>query len=177
MKTLPLALACLMLASPGCAPVKKIVSGPAATVTLIPTRGSEVRGTVTFTPARRGKVVSVAGRITGLTPGPHGMHVHVKGDCTAPDASSAGAHFNPGGHPHSSPDEAVRHAGDLGNVTADAEGIADFSFDVEGLSLGADPASIIGRALIIHADADDLRSQPAGNSGKRLACGLVSKGR
>jgi Cu-Zn family superoxide dismutase len=105
------------------------------------------------------------------------MHVQVKGDCTATDASSAGPHFNPDGHPHSSPDEPIRHAGDLGNVTADANGVSDFSFEVEGLSLGSDAASIIGRALIIHADADDLRSQPAGNSGKRLACGLVSKGR
>jgi len=177
MKTLPLALACLLLASPGCAPVQKIVRGPVATVNLIPTRGSDVRGTVTFTAARRGKAVAVAGRITGLTPGPHDMHVHVKGDCTAPDASSAGGHFNPAGQPHSSPDETHRHAGDLGNVTADADGVADFSFEVEGLSLGVDSASIIGRALIIHADADDLRTQPAGNSGSRLACGLVSKGR
>jgi len=177
MKTLPLALAFLMLASPGCAPVQKIVRGPGATVTLLPTRGNEVRGTVTFTAARRGKSVAVAGRITGLPPGPHGMHVHQKGDCTAPDASSAGGHFNPGGHPHSSPDEVNRHAGDLGNVTAEADGVADFSFEVAGLSLGVDTGSIIGRALIVHEDADDLRSQPAGNSGKRLACGLVSKGR
>jgi superoxide dismutase, Cu-Zn family len=177
MRTLPLALACLLLASPGCAPVQKIVRGPVASVTLLPTKGNDVRGSVTFTPARRGKAVAVAGHITGLTPGPHGMHVHVKGDCTAPDASSAGGHFDPGGHPHSSPDEPVRHAGDLGNVIADADGIADFGFEVEGLSVGADAASIIGRALIIHADADDLRSQPSGNSGKRLACGLVSKGR
>lgn len=177
MKTLPLALACLLLASPGCAPVQKIVNGPVAPVTLLPTRGSDVRGTVTFTAARRGKTVTVAGHITGLTPGPHGMHVHVKGDCTAPDFSSAGAHFNPAGHSHSSPDEATRHAGDLGNVTANDDGIADFSFEVDGLSLGVDAHSIIGRALIVHADADDLRTQPAGNSGKRLACGLISKGR
>jgi len=178
MKTLLLALACLMLASPGCAPVHQMVArAPGATVTMLPTQGSEVRGFVTFTSARRGKAVLVAGRITGLSPGLHGIHVHEKGNCTAHDASSAGPHFNPGSHEHAGPQDAKRHAGDLGNVTADVNGVAEFGFEVEGLSLGIDVASIIGRSLIVHASADDLRTQPSGDSGSRLACGLISKGR
>lgn len=178
MKTLLLAFACLVLASSGCAPVHKMVArAPGATVTLLPTQGSEVRGSVTFANARRGQAVVVAGRITGLQPGKHGMHVHEKGNCTAPDGSSAGAHFNPGSHSHAGPQDASHHAGDLGNVTADSTGVAEFSFEVEGLSLGVDAGSIIGRSLIVHAGADDLVTQPTGGSGARLACGLISKGR
>ena len=178
MKTLLLAFAGLVLASSGCAPVHKMVArAPAATVTLLPTQGSEVRGNVTFASVRRGQAVVVAGRITGLQPGTHGMHVHEKGNCTAPDGSSAGAHFNPAAQVHAGPRDPNHHAGDLGNVTADPSGVAEFSFEVEGLSLGVDTSSIIGRSLIVHAGADDLVTQPTGGSGARLACGLVSKGR
>lgn len=175
MKTLLLALACSAVALPACVPVQNIVAKtPGATATVLPTRDHEARGAVTFT--RKGRVVVVAGRITGLTPGAHGFHVHEKGNCTAPDASSAGPHFNPGGTAHGGPHDVAHHAGDLGNIVANSEGVAEFSIEVEGLSLGIDTNSIIGRALVVHAAADDLQSQPAGNASSRIACGLISKG-
>ena len=146
---------------------------PAATARLAPTKGNQATGTVDF--LQHGNVVSVDARITGLTPGPHGFHIHEKGDCRAADGSSAGGHFNPTGAAHAGPDSGVRHAGDLGNITADANGNAVYKVEVSGISLETGSDSIIGRAVIVHADADDLHSQPAGNSGARIACGLISK--
>ena len=145
----------------------------AATATLGPTKGNQAAGTVAF--VQRGSTVYVDARITGLSPGPHGFHVHEKGDCRAPDGSSAGGHFNPAGTPHAGPDSAQRHAGDLGNLVADANGVAVYRVQVSGISLGTAADSIIGRAVIVHATADDLRTQPSGNSGARVACGLISK--
>jgi Cu-Zn family superoxide dismutase len=146
---------------------------PAATATLAPTKGNQAAGMVSF--VQRGSTVYVDARITGLSPGPHGFHVHEKGDCRAPDGSSAGGHFNPASTPHAGPDSAQRHAGDLGNLVADANGIAVYRVQVSGISLGTAADSIIGRAVIVHAAADDLRTQPSGNSGARVACGLISK--
>jgi len=144
-----------------------------ATATLAPTRGNQVSGTVNF--IQRADVVYVDARITGLTPGLHGFHVHEKGDCRAADGSSAGGHFNPAKATHGSAAGAVRHAGDLGNLSADANGVAVYKGQVSGISLDVGSDSIIGRSVIVHADPDDLRTDPAGNSGPRLACGLVSK--
>jgi Cu-Zn family superoxide dismutase len=146
---------------------------PAATATLAPTKGNQAAGMVSF--VQRGSTVYVDARITGLSPGPHGFHVHETGDCRAADGSSAGGHFNPAGTPHAGPDSAQRHAGDLGNLVADANGIAVYRVQVSGISLGTAADSIIGRAVIVHAAADDLRTQPSGNSGARVACGLISK--
>jgi Cu-Zn family superoxide dismutase len=146
---------------------------PAATATLAPTKGNQAAGTVNF--VQRGSTVFVDAHITGLSPGPHGFHVHEKGDCRAADGSSAGGHFNPAGTPHAGPDSAQRHAGDLGNLVADASGVAVYRVQVTGISLGTAADSIIGRAVIVHAAADDLRTQPSGNSGARVACGLISK--
>jgi superoxide dismutase, Cu-Zn family len=146
---------------------------PAATATLAPTKGNQVTGTVDF--VQRGSVVYVEAHISGLSPGLHGFHIHEKGDCRAADGSSAGGHFNPAGAAHAGPDSAQRHAGDLGNLTADANGVAVYKVQVSGISLDSGEASIIGRAVIVHAAADDLRTQPAGNSGARVACGLISK--
>ena len=144
-----------------------------ATATLAPTKGNQVSGTVNFT--QKGDKVLVAARVTGLKPGLHGFHVHEKGNCTAPDASSAGAHFNPSAGPHGAPTAPARHAGDLGNLQADATGTALYNAEVAGISLGAEADSIIGRAVIVHANADDLTTQPTGNAGARVACGLISK--
>ena len=148
---------------------------PTATAALAPTKGSQTAGNVTF--IQKGDKVVVDARVTGLTPGLHGFHVHEKGDCTAPDAASAGAHFNPLKTPHAGPDSPQRHAGDLGNLSADAGGVAVYHAEVSGISVGTAADSIVGRAVIVHANADDLRSQPAGNAGPRLACGLISKGK
>ncbi len=117
----------------------------------------------------------VVAKVTGLTPGAHGFHVHEKGNCTAADGSSAGGHFNPAGAPHGGPGHSPRHAGDLGNLEADANGVANYKAEVTGISLGTGDDSIIGRAVIVHEKADDLTTQPTGGSGARLACGLISK--
>jgi Cu-Zn family superoxide dismutase len=141
-----------------------------AVAMLSPTQTNSVRGTVNFTETHSG--VRVVAHITGLTPGQHGFHVHEKGDCSAPDATSAGGHFNPGGAPHGAPDATARHEGDLGNITADASGVAHYDRVDKNLSFDG-PNSIVGRAVIVHASADDLKSQPAGNAGPRVACGVI----
>jgi Cu-Zn family superoxide dismutase len=113
--------------------------------------------------------------VSGLTPGLHGFHVHEKGNCTAPDGSSAGPHFNPHNSVHGGPDAPQRHGGDLGNLKADASGTAVYRAEIRGISLGAGDDSVIGRAVIVHANPDDFQTQPAGNAGARLACGLIGK--
>jgi Cu-Zn family superoxide dismutase len=135
-----------------------------------PLGGSSVAGKVVFTQARGG--VEVNAEITGLAPGEHGFHVHEFGDCTMADGTCAGAHFNPSGAPHGGPDDDRRHAGDLGNVKADASGKATYKRVDKMLSLNG-PSSIIGRSIIVHADPDDLKSQPSGNAGARVGCGVI----
>jgi Cu-Zn family superoxide dismutase len=139
-----------------------------AHATLAAASGSAVGGTVAVTAIPGGVHLEV--NATGLAPGMHGFHVHEVGDCSAPDASSAKGHFNPGAKPHGS------HAGDLPDLTADARGAAHLSVDMPGLELGEGPTGILGRAFVIHADPDDHKSQPAGNSGKRIACGVIKAG-
>ena len=137
---------------------------------LSPTSGSEVRGTVTFTSTGTGVRVQIS--LTGLTPGEHGFHIHEKGDCSAPDAASAGEHFSTRPEPHAGPQDTARHTGDLGNVTADAQGRVETSFIDERIALTGED-SILQRSVVVHADKDDLSSQPVGNSGARLACGVI----
>jgi superoxide dismutase, Cu-Zn family len=153
------------------APSPKAATAPAkATVKLSSTANQTARGEVTFTAGADG--VHVVGSFSGLVYGEHGFHVHEKGDCSAPDAASAGGHFNPGAKPHAARDAAARHAGDLGNLKADPYGLARVDFVDKGLSLsGAD--SIIGKAVIIHEKADDFATQPSGNAGARQACGVI----
>jgi superoxide dismutase, Cu-Zn family len=139
---------------------------------LAPTKDHQVEGTVNF--LQKGDKVMIDAKITGLTPGLHGIHVHEKGDCSAPDASSAGPHFNPGKSEHGGADSAPRHGGDLGNLIADASGTANYRAEIAGISLGTGEDSIIGRSVVVHANTDDLFSQPSGNSGARVACGLIS---
>jgi Cu-Zn family superoxide dismutase len=137
-----------------------------------PTWGNAA-GTVTFTDAGKNRV-KVAYHLKGLKPGPHGFHIHEKGDLSAPDLSSAGAHFNPTGHKHQGPDGKERHAGDLGNVEADKSGEAKGSVTVDGLSIGTGAADdIVGKSIIVHANADDLKTDPSGNSGGRVGGGVI----
>lgn len=132
--------------------------------------GSNVSGTVTFTAS--GDQVKVVADVTGLSPGKHGFHIHEFGDCSDPKAASAGGHFNPGNHQHGAPDGAERHAGDLGNIDADASGKAHLEWTDKVMKLtGTD--SIIGHAVIVHEKADDLKTQPTGDAGGRLACGVI----
>jgi superoxide dismutase, Cu-Zn family len=157
------------------APAAQTASGPNAAVTkaicvVQPLGGSKVAGKVIFTQMREG--VEVNAEITGLTPGEHGFHVHEFGDCSMADGVCAGAHFNPTGAPHGGPDSAQRHAGDLGNVKADASGKAIYKRVDNMLSLSG-PNSIVGRSIIVHAAPDDLKTQPSGNAGARVGCGVI----
>ena len=144
-----------------------------AIAVLHPTAGNKLSGTVTFAEVADG--VQVRAEITGLAPGNHGFHVHEFGDCSAADASSAGAHFNPTNKPHAGPDAPERHVGDMGNVEADASGKATLEYLDHQISLTNDQQSAIGRSVIMHAKADDLKSQPAGDSGARIACGVIGR--
>jgi len=141
-----------------------------AVAVLHATTGSSVAGTVTFTAS--GDQVKVTADLTGLTPGKHGFHIHEFGDCSDPKAASAGGHFNPGNHQHGAPDMTDRHAGDLGNIEADASGKAHLELTDKMMKLtGAD--TIIGHAVIVHEKADDLKTQPTGDAGGRVACGVI----
>lgn len=144
-----------------------------AEVQLAATEGNRAGGTVRFLPEN--STVRVEGKITGLEPGAHGLHIHANGDCSAPDASSAGSHFSPSvddphGSPHALPHQ--HHVGDLGNVTAGADGTAEVMVESPELKLSG-PDSIIGKALIVHAGRDDFKSQPSGDSGARVGCGVI----
>jgi len=154
-------------------PAEKPSAPLKAVAVLHPTAGNKVSGTVTFTEVADG--VQVRAEITGLTPGNHGFHVHEFGDCSAADASSAGAHFNPTNNPHAGPDAPERHVGDMGNVEADASGKATLEYVDHQISLTNDQRSVIGRSVVVHAKADDLKSQPSGDSGARVACGVIGR--
>jgi superoxide dismutase, Cu-Zn family len=145
--------------------------GPKKAIAVLHGLGeSHVKGTVTFT--QKEGLVEIAGEITGLTPGEHAFHVHEFGDCSAPDGMSAGPHFTPDMKPHGGPESEERHVGDLGNLTADENGKATVKLDDKVIQLQG-PHSIIGRSLIVHAQKDDLKSQPAGNAGGRIACAVI----
>ena len=131
--------------------------------------GSQVTGTVTFT--KVGSDVQVVADITGLKPGKHGFHIHEKGDCSAPDAASAGAHFNPTQKHHGGPMTAEHHEGDLGNIETDASGKTHLDWKGKLSLSGAD--SIIGKSVVVHEKEDDLKTDPSGNSGGRVACGAI----
>jgi Cu-Zn family superoxide dismutase len=141
-----------------------------AVAVLHPTKGNSVRGIVTFTKEKGG--IRVVADLEGLTPGKHGFHIHEYGDCSAPDGTSAGGHFNPEGKPHGAPTSKNRHVGDLGNITANAEGKAHYDWTDPVISF-AGTRSVVGRAIIVHAGEDDLKSQPTGNAGPRIACGVI----
>src|SRR5712691_4759169 len=132
--------------------------------------GSRVTGKVTFT--KMGDEVQVVADIENLTPGKHGFHIHEKGDCSAADASSAGGHFNPTQKHHGGPMTLDHHTGDLGNIEADASGKAHLDWKGKLSLSGKD--SIIGRSVVVHEKEDDLKTDPAGNSGARIACGTIN---
>jgi superoxide dismutase, Cu-Zn family len=141
-----------------------------ASATLQPTRGSKVTGEVTFQQA--GDRVRMVANVAGLSPNSvHGFHIHEVGDCSAPDGSSAKSHFNPYGKPHGRGPE--RHAGDLPALKADARGRATLTVDLDIVTLARGPADIVGRSVVVHAKPDDYATQPTGNTGARLACGVI----
>ncbi|MBB5887015.1 superoxide dismutase family protein [Xanthomonas sp. LMG 8992] len=144
-----------------------------AQAVLAPASGSLVSGKLSLVPAPGG--VRITGTLGGLQPNrSFAFHVHERGDCSAADASSAGGHFNPLGAPHGRAGNGPHHAGDMDNLNANADGTAQIDVLLHGVVLGGGAANdIVGRALVAHADPDDYRSQPAGNAGARVACGVI----
>ena len=139
------------------------------TAKIAPTQGNTAKGEVRFYKVSGG--VRVVAQLEGLSPGRHGFHIHEKGDCSAPDASSAGGHFNPSGAPHGAPtaDKTARHAGDLGNIEAGPDGKAGY----DRVDTVLDYAQLQGLSVLVHAGEDDYTTQPSGNSGARIGCGVI----
>jgi len=148
-------------------------SGPMAMVMLNPTTGNNARGMVHFQDLGGG-TVEVKVDLTGVPAGVHGFHVHDKGDC-GDNGNAAGGHFNPTGAPHGAPDAASHHAGDFGNVTADANGEVHTTFTTHSITINGGANAVAGHAIILHANPDDLTSQPSGNAGARIACGVAEE--
>ena len=147
-------------------------SSPYVVAVLQPTRGNTAAGTIWF--VQQGPQVLIRGQVSGLAPNQeHGFHVHEKGDCSSGDGMSAGGHLNPNGKPHGAP-PAEHHAGDLPALKADAAGKAQVNLKIPGSVLGAGPADFSGKALVVHVSPDDYVTQPTGNSGARIACGVIS---
>jgi len=150
----------------------EVTAGAAAK--LSPTQGNTANGALKITAAGTG--VKISGMVQGLKPDSEfGFHFHEKGDCSAPDATSAGAHFNPTGQEHGNPQSPPHHAGDMFNLKSDAQGVAEVSVDNPNVSLQTgSPNDILGKAVVVHAKPDDYKTQPSGNSGDRIACGVVA---
>lgn len=158
----------------GCQTLSASQQGAQAHAMVEAKSGSTVAGHVDFRDVSDG--VLITAKITGLKPNAeHGFHVHEKGDCAAADATSAGGHFNPDNAAHGHYQQDKRHAGDLPNLVADSKGEATTSFKVSPLRLIDGKYQIVNRAIVIHANADDYQSQPAGNAGGRIGCGAIAK--
>ena len=156
---------------PGSSPMQM----PAGAITkavcvLNPTVGNTLTGSITFTQTDKG--VRVVVDVQGLSKGKHGFHIHEFGDCSAPDGTSAGGHFNPMGKTHGAPMDMSRHIGDMGNIDVDESGKAHLDYVDTMMSLNGDH-SIIGRSVILHKNEDDMKTQPTGNAGPRIACGVI----
>jgi superoxide dismutase, Cu-Zn family len=166
----------ILAAIAGFSACASLPSGPSASTDLIPKSETKVTGKVNFTQISKG--VQVSGAVSGLKPNQlHGFHIHEKGDCSSADALTAGGHFNPEGKKHGNHDEhdhgVEHHAGDMPNLRANAGGIATFKFVLSGLTVDSGVHAVKGRAVIVHANEDDYLSQPVGNAGGRIACGLI----
>lgn len=187
LRAAPLAACGALLLAVGCGtPRVTEMAGLMGFARLETPRGASdpVSGLVLF--VREGDGVRVTGRVRGLSPGEHGFHVHENGDCDPGDpdgdgleeaAGDAGGHFNPTNAVHGprGTNRGQRHAGDLGNLSVDVNGVARIAFTDSLIALEG-PRNLIGRALIVHADRDDLATQPGGNSGIRAACGVIASG-
>jgi Cu-Zn family superoxide dismutase len=138
---------------------------------LEPRSGSTVTGQATFTEGPDG--VRIVVQVEKAPPGLHGLHIHEKGDCSDPEAKSAGGHFNPTGMEHAGPMAEKHHAGDLGNIEVKADGTGTLEITSKMLTVKAGPNSVVGRSVIFHEKEDDLKTQPTGNAGGRLACGVI----
>ena len=150
----------------------KMSTGPMASATLQSTSGSTAQGTAHFTELAAGGV-EVKLDVTGVAPGVHGFHIHDKGDC-GDNGNAAGPHFNPTNQPHGAPDSDAHHSGDFGNVMANDKGEIHHHFVTHSVTVSAGSNSVVGHAVILHGNPDDLKTQPSGNAGPRIACGVVT---
>lgn len=148
-----------------------IMAATKAVAVLNPTQGNTAQGVVTFMQEEGG--VHIVAKFTGVPKGEHGFHIHEFGDCSTPDGTSAGSHFNPTSATHASREAEKRHMGDMGNVTADEQGNIALDYVDKHIKL----AAIIGRGMILHANPDDFTTQPTGNAGGRIACGVIGVGK
>ena len=166
--------ACASAPPPKAKPVAAVSAAQAGSVNLASSSGSLVSGKVTL--RAMGDGVHLTGTVGGFAANSqHGIHVHEKGDCSAVDASSAGGHFNPAATVHGRAGSGAHHAGDMDNLLADGDGVARVDIHLQDVTLGGGAANdIAGRALVVHLAPDDYRSQPAGNSGARVACGVIT---
>ena len=146
--------------------------GAMAMANLNPSEGQTAKGTVHFQDLGEGSVEVVVD-LTGVPPGEHGFHVHDKGDC-GNNGQNAGGHFNPSNMVHGAPDAQSHHAGDFGNVTAGANGEVHTRFETHSITVKEGAMSVVGHAVVLHGNPDDLVSQPAGNAGPRIACGVTT---
>ncbi len=173
MRTIPVLIAAAAVLLTGC---QTTPSEPArANAQLKPTKGNKTFGEATF--EQVGDKVRVVVYVQGIKPGQeHGLHIHEVGDCSSGDGMSAKDHFNPQGKPHGHHGSAQRHAGDLPSLTGAKNGRAKIEADLDIITVGPGPNSVVGRGLIVHADPDDYKTQPTGNAGARLACGVIQAG-
>jgi superoxide dismutase, Cu-Zn family len=147
-----------------------------ATAQLQPTKGNKTFGEATLEDTGNGRVHLLV-NVQGLKPNSeHGFHIHEAGDCSSGDGMSAKGHYNPTGKPHGNPGSGEHHAGDLPALKADKNGKAKLDTEVSGITVSPGATSIVGRGLIVHADPDDYKTQPAGNAGARIACGVIQPG-
>jgi Cu-Zn family superoxide dismutase len=167
-----LALSAGLLAS--CTSMGQIPTARVASATLRQANGAPA-GTALLT--RAGDTMTLSVALAGLPAGTHGMHLHMTGRCDAPDFVSAGGHLNPGGHQHGTANPAGSHLGDLPNITITSAGAGAASAQLSGSSADLKAAlfDVDGTAIVIHASADDYRTDPSGNSGSRIACGVLTR--
>jgi len=170
--TLALLLACASskTSSPAAAPPP---SAPRASAKIEAKSGSTLTGTAVFT--QNGDTVHVVVDVANAPEGVHAVHLHEKGDCSAPDAMSAGGHFNPMKTEHGSPDAPAHHAGDFGNMTVGGDGHGHLELDATMLTVNPGDHSVAGHAIVVHAKEDDMHTQPTGNAGGRIGCGVVEQ--
>lgn len=144
-----------------------------ATATIAPTSGNSVVGMAIFT--QTGDEIMLTIEIQNASPGLHGVHIHENGDCSAPDGKSAGGHWNPTDVEHGKWGEGEFHLGDIGNITVgeDGTGSIELTTDLWEIGTGSD-VDVVGKGIIVHADADDFVSQPSGNAGARIGCGVIT---
>ncbi|HZH03925.1 MAG TPA: superoxide dismutase family protein [Myxococcaceae bacterium] len=160
----------------GCSSTPK-APAPAATAAALlePKSGSTVEGAAVFTEQADGRV-ALKLDVANAPPGKHAVHLHVNGDCSAPDGASAGGHWNPNGDAHGKWDHAPFHLGDIGNLEVGEDGKGSVTLTTDAWKISGEPNGVVGRSVVVHGGVDDFTSQPAGNAGNRIACGVVRPG-